>query len=182
MATASRPSYVSGDLCHCDHVLSILGDFSHDDRIPSFPYILGDFGHGDYVPSILGDFGHCDHVPSVLGDFGHDNRIPSFVCFRWFRSLWLYLICFRRFRSWWTHPVLSYSLVIPIIMTASHSFPYVLSDFSHGYRVSSVLGDFGHYDRVLFFSSVWWFLSWWSCPVHSFSLVILVMTTASRLF
>ena len=62
--------------------------------------------------------------------------------------------CFRRFRSWWTHPVLSYSLVIPIIMTTSHSFPYVLSDFSHGYRVLSVLGDFGHYNRVLFFSSV----------------------------
>ena len=82
MATTFYHSYVSGDFCHCDHVPSVLSDFSHGDRVLSFPSILGDFGHSDRVSYVSSDFGHCDLIPSVLGDFGHGNRVPSFVCFR----------------------------------------------------------------------------------------------------
>ena len=156
MATTSCHSYVSSDFCHCDHVPSVLSDFSHGDCVLSFPSILGDFGHGDRVSYVSSDFGHCDLIPSVLGDFGHGNRVPSFVCFRWFQSLWPCPICFRWFRSWRPRSILS-----SVIATISRSF---LQSWQ---------------PRPICF---WWFQSLQLCPVHSFSLVISVMTTASHLF
>ena len=160
MVIASR-SFVRWFLSWWSHLVPSLGDFGHDNSIPS---ILSDFGHDDCVPSVSGDFGHWDHIPSISGDFGHWDRVPSFLyvlgdfchcdCVPsvlgdfnhgdrvssvwWFRSLWPCPICFRWFRSLRPHPIHSFSLVISVMVIASHMF----------------LSDFSHYDRVPFLPSV----------------------------